>query len=248
MVAAALVGDTLRPKKVWRSEEFDALTKRGLEVPHVDVEFWVGHIGPGTHGPCYICNADAVVWVPADPVPPDKSLAQVLDLDTGGIGDVPAGVTIDPEGYTSDLLGAFEAGTSGDLGAPVFRRRVELKGSPVLRFRDGRAAIVERAFAYEDSDPKVRVVALAFGPAPVWGDLASRAEFVVLMNSLAEALAPKPPPATAPVAAELPAPAPVPQVAPPATDLTLWFVLAMAAALLAEGLLASPKPSAPAKM
>ena len=33
-------------------------------------------------------------------------------------------------------------------------------------------------------------MALAFGPAPAWGDLASRPEWVVLVHSLAEALGP----------------------------------------------------------
>jgi hypothetical protein len=192
-----------------------------------------------------LAGSSPVVWVPADLAPPDSGRSHFLQLNVGGVEEVPAGVTIDPEGYTSDLLGAFEAGTSGDLGAPVFRRRLDLKGPAVLYFRDGRPAATEHTAKYEDSflSHSHRVVALAFGPAPAWGDLASRAEFVVLINSLAEALGPKPAsPSLTLVAAERPAPPAASSVAPPATDLTLWFVLALAAALVVEGLLAVSGP------
>jgi hypothetical protein len=248
MVAAALAGDTLRPKKVWRK------TRVGTEKVDAfgtDVVFWIS--------PSYAevdPNADlafdvslwACVWVPAAP-----------DLATGAapkaslVEETPGGMTIDPDGYTSDLLVAFEAGTSGDLGAPVFCRRVLIDGPVDLRFRDGRPAICESRYlhgmvAYERRYPHHEkayadtcFLRLAFGPAPAWGDLGNRPEFVVLINSLAEALGPKPdapaPPTAQPVdpiKINLPPP-------PTGTDLAIWCVLAMAAMLIVEGFLAAPR-------
>ena len=66
----------------------------------------------------------------------------------------------------------------------------------------------------------LRVVTLAVGPAPAWGDLASRAEFVVLVNSLAEALGPKVHTAAAKPPAAEPPPAPAKAEEPPPRGLT----------------------------
>lgn len=96
---------------------------------------------------------------------------------------------MDPAGYASDLLAAFEGGTSGDLGAAILRQRLPLGATQgtAVRFRDGWPAIQSRR------EGKGRVVVLALGPSPAWGDLASRAEWVVLVHSLAETLAPRGP-------------------------------------------------------
>jgi hypothetical protein len=193
------------------------------------------------------------------------------------------GMTIDPDGYTSDLLAAFEGGTSGDLAAPVFRRLLDLRAKEnliiyrvhsedggvmqvqvlraeerlVVRFHGGSTAIAEYRFG------RGRIVALAFGPDPYWGDLAGRPEFVVLMHSLAEALAPKlaPGPKLAPkqylapgeytggCSCKISASVCVPPVYSPGAnsrgannagiDLTPWLILALAVVLAAESLLAA---------
>jgi hypothetical protein len=154
-----------------------------------DVVFWVGPQAPQDTAPLaqYLARGGAVVWAPGDaPQPPDAALAAALGMRAAGVQDVADGITIDPGGYTSDLVAAFEGGTGGDLGAPVFRRRLLFSDTAAaIAFRDGRAAAVEGRVE------KGRTVALAVGPSPAWGDLAGRAEFVVLMHSLAEALAPQ---------------------------------------------------------
>ena len=170
LVAAAFAGDAAVAKTVTR---LPAAKVNGDALAAADVVFWVGPSGPG--------DAAAVealaryVWIPSAP-----------DSPVQGVEEVAEGVTIDPAGYTSDLVAAFEGGTSGDLGAPVLRRRLVLKenGAVALRFRDGAPAALVRV------RPNGRAVSLAFGPAPFWGDLAGKAEFVVLVHSLAEALAP----------------------------------------------------------
>jgi hypothetical protein len=197
----------------------------------------------------FFARGSGLVWIPADPRPPDAALAALLGFEFGP-AQAAAGAALDPAGYMSDLVEAFEGGTSGDLGAPVFRRRLFIASAAgeTIRFRDGPAAIADRRTG------RGRVVALAFGPAPAWGDLAGRAEFVVLMHSLAEALAPQPaageraagrgagdaPLAKAPPVysrganysrgAEYP---------PGDVDLTLWLVLALALSLVAEALLSA---------
>ena len=163
------------------------LTREALAA--ADVVFWVGPQTPPDAAalPAYLARGGAVVWVPAEaPQPPGAPLAAALGVRAAGAQDVADGVTIDPGGYTSDLVAAFEGGTSGDLGAPVFRRRLLFAdAAAAIAFRDGRTAIAE------GRTDKGRTVALAAGPSPAWGDLAGRAEFVVLMHSLAEALAPQ---------------------------------------------------------
>ncbi|MCX5655415.1 MAG: BatA domain-containing protein [Planctomycetota bacterium] len=153
-----------------------------------DVVFWVGPQAPADAAALteYLARGGAVVWVPgAAPQPPDPPLAAALGVRAAGTQDVPGGITIDPGGYTSDLVAAFEGGTGGDLGAPVFRRRLLFgDATAAIAFRDGPAAVAE------GRPEKGRTLALAAGPSPAWGDLAGRAEFVVLMHSLAEALAP----------------------------------------------------------
>ncbi len=173
LVAAAFAGDAAVAKAVTR---LPAAKVNRDALAAADVVFWVGPAGPGGPGDAAALEALArYVWIPSAPDSPGQ-----------GVEEAPEGVTIDPAGYTSDLVAAFEGGTSGDLGAPVLRRRLVLKenGDVALRFRDGAPAALVRV------RPSGRAVSLAFGPAPFWGDLAGKAEFVVLVHSLAEALAP----------------------------------------------------------
>jgi hypothetical protein len=127
----------------------------------------------------------------------------------------------------------------------VFRRRLVFNdATAALAFRDGRAAAVEGRVQ------NGRTLALAAGPGPAWGDLAGRAEFVVLMHSLAEALAPTSEAfrATSDRAYSAPgkyagdrtregAPSATAQV--PVTPLAPWLAMAFVAALAAESLLAA---------
>jgi len=222
-----------------------------------DVVFWVGPQAPPDTPAltAWLSRGGALVWVPSDAAqPPEAALAGALDAGHAAVQEVADGATIDPAGYTSDLVAAFEGGTSGDLGAPVFRRRLVFANAPAaLRFRDGPAAIAEARIG------NGRALLLAAGPAPAWGDLASRAEFVVLAHSLAEALAPQraplapreytggetaegmvpaaPPPVYSPGPAEYSPGAK--HETPAARDLALWFVLAWAAALAAESWVAA---------
>ena len=236
LVAAAFAGESTGQKVIARRRAAE-MDRAALEA--ADVVFWVGAHAPPAPGLLEtFLSRGALVWVPADRRPPESGLAQALALRATEIQESPDGHTIDPAAYVSDLLGAFEGGTSGDLGSPVFRRRLVLDaaGASTLRFRDGSPAIVDRRVG------KGRVVALAAGPGPEWGDLAGRAEFVVLMHSLAEALAPVP-------GGQANAPAPPPKeiaVAGPAntpalsvTDVSAWFVLGLAAALAAESFLSA---------
>ncbi|MBM4018821.1 MAG: hypothetical protein FJ288_10910 [Planctomycetes bacterium] len=157
-----------------------------------DAVFWVGPQAPPDAAAlaAYLSRGGAVVWMPGEEAqPPEAALAAALGAGgtpggRPGSEDVAAGTAIDPAGYASDLVAAFESGTSGDLAAPVFRRRLvfEPEVAVALRFRDGAAAAVETRIGAG------RAILLAAGPAPAWGDLASRPEFVVLVHSLAEAL------------------------------------------------------------
>ncbi|MFO8012533.1 MAG: BatA domain-containing protein [Phycisphaerae bacterium] len=193
LVAAAFAGETDAPRHVTRSAVGDA---DRADLAPADLVFWVGAKPPAADG-LLAGPRPPVVWLPADAEPPAAALAQALGLAFGDAEAVPDGATVDPAGYTSDLLAAFEGGTSGDLAAAVFRRRLRWdeppapRGKPAAgratvaaRFRDGAPAILARHQA------KVETVALAVGPAPRWGDLASRPEWVVLAHSLVEALAP----------------------------------------------------------
>jgi hypothetical protein len=213
-----------------------------------DVVFWVGPRAPADAAPLaeYLARGGAVVWVPGDaPQPPDPPLAAALGLRPAGVQEMGAGVTIDPGGYASDLVAAFEGGTGGDLGAPVFRRRLVFNdATAAIAFRDGRAAAVEGRVQ------NGRTLALAAGPGPAWGDLAGRAEFVVLMHSLAEALAPTSEAVRAPSDSAYSAPgkyagdrtregAPSATAQVPVTPLAPWLALAFVAALAAESLLAA---------
>jgi len=181
LVSAALAGEAGVAKTV--------AARRAAKVTDADLKatgvvFWVGSKGPPA-GVSLANRRAALVWIPADVQPPEAALAEAVGLAGATVEATPDGVTIDPAGYTADLLAAFEGGTSGDLAAPVLRRRLRGEDeSAAARFRDGAPAIVERR------DGQARAVALAFGPAPAWGDLASRPEWVVLVHSLAEALGP----------------------------------------------------------
>jgi len=262
LVAATFTGDTNIPKQVTLIKA-DDISMQDLAATNVFV--WVGP-RPNLYMPLlqdHLASGDALVLIPGSA---PKSRREVKGLPA--IVDAPDGITIDPDGYTSDLLAAFEGGTSGDLAAPVFRRRLKLEGqeNSVIRFHDGSTAIAEYRIG------RGRVVALAFGPDPSWGDLASRPEFVVLMHSLAEALAPNaaPKPYLAPgeytggnaTKADSHEPPPVysrgANNSPGANkerganeagiDLTPWLILALAVVLVAEGLLAAasaPRGNAP---
>jgi hypothetical protein len=244
-VAAALGGETDVGKTIAR--------RRASEVDRpafdaADVVFWVGsQAAPRAAGIEAFSERAGLVWMPADPRPPDADLAGILAVRPEGPQADPDGYTIDPAAYASDLVQAFEAGTSGDLAAPVFRKRLRLDAAEAgaIRFHDGAPAIVDRR------RDKGRVVAMAAGPSPAWGDLAGRAEFVVLMHSLAEALAPGD---DAWVQSIRPTPSPPParrattvepkEASPTFIDLSAWFVLALAAALAAETVLAASHSSA----
>jgi hypothetical protein len=258
LVAAAFAGES-GGQKIAARRRAAQVDRAALDA--ADVVFWVGPQAPPAAGllEAFLARG-ALVWIPADSRPPESGLAQPLALKAGEAQSNPDGFTIDPAGYVSDLLGAFEGGTSGDLGAPVFRRRLALDGAgaSAISFRDGRPAIVDRRFG------QGRGIALAAGPGPEWGDLAGRAEFVVLMHSLAEALAPvqggpgnAPAPSTAwhgpapsldPVSADSLAhghpTAPAHATPPSHIDLSSWFILALAVALAAEGFVAALQCSA----
>jgi len=292
LVAATFSGDTNVPKKVTLAK---AKAVTASVIAAADVVFWVGGLPdlfawlgdrPQLFSPQskfledYLSSGGRLVWIPgSEPL----SLIRNSYKPPLTIGEKD-GVTIDPDGYTSDLLAAFEGGTSGDLSSPVFRRRiyrfplvygpVQQTTSPdgvstvipsrgadlhtVVRFHGGSTAIAEWLFG------RGRVVALAFGPDPYWGDLAGRPEFVVLMHSLAEALAPvRAPTGRSGVSShgaripareytrDLPVAAQTAEVGAQAeevaaqtgdaasTDLTLWFVLALGVVLVAESLLAA---------
>jgi hypothetical protein len=235
-------GQAAPPKQVARAKAAGA-TAAALAA--ADVVFWVGPQAPPDARPlaAYLARGGAVVWVPSDAAQgPDAALAAALGAGQAAVEDVAEGATIDPAGYTSDLVAAFEGGTSGDLGAPVLRRRLVFADAPArqgdavaspaaLRFRDGATAIAETHVG------SGRAVLLAAGPAPAWGDLAGRAEFVVLTHALAEALARQRAPSapreyTGGETAEGTVPA-------ARRDPTLWFVLGLAAALAAESWLAA---------
>lgn len=188
LVAAAFAGEAGVPKPVTRVEAAQvALSALG----RADVAFWVGSQHPRQIEALreFVGRGGGLVWLPADYRPmKDATFSDWLGIrGDPGVEQSPDGATIDPAGYTSDLLAAFEGGTSGDLSSPVLRRRIPVKTGEtdgVIRFRDGLPAIVDRRRG------KGRVVVLAFGPSPYWGDLAGRPEWVVLVHSLAEALAP----------------------------------------------------------
>jgi len=236
------------------------LTREALAA--ADVVFWVGPQAPADAAPLaeHLARGKSVVWVPGNaPQPPEAALAAALGVRAAAAEEVADGITIDPGGYTSDLVAAFEGGTGGDLGAPVFRRRLTFTDAPAaLAFRDGRAAAVEGRVE------KGRTLALAAGPGPAWGDLAGRAEFVVLMHSLAEALATTrehaslAPDEHAAGGASAGAPAAPPPahsrvakcdsaaVQASATPLAAWLALAFALALAVESVLAARGLSRPA--
>ena len=195
-IAAAFAGqDPLVPKE---ARKVDAGRVEAKDLAASDVVFWVGVCGPSASGWLreYVEKGGSLVWIPvatatrpgrAGASGPGAELAGLLGAEIGDAEAAGDGVTLDPGGYASDLLGAFEGGTSADLAKPVFRSRLVLaarEGIPAVRFTDGRPAIVSRAFG------NGRMVAFGVGPGEEWGDLGARPEFVVLMHSLVEALAP----------------------------------------------------------
>jgi len=195
-IAAAFAGqDPLVPKE---ARKVDAGRVEAKDLAASDAVFWVGVCGPSASGWLreYVEKGGSLVWIPvATATRPGRAGASGPGAELAGlagaeIGDAEAagdGVTLDPGGYASDLLGAFEGGTAADIAKPVFRSRLVLaarEGIPAVRFADGRPAIVSRVLG------RGRVVAFGVGPGEEWGDLGARPEFVVLMHSLVEALAP----------------------------------------------------------
>ena len=188
----------------------------------------------------FVERGGGLVWVPADATPPASALADLLGADVASAEDPADGATLDPGGYLSDLLGAFEGGSSGDLRNPVFRRRLKLTlrtGAEAVRFMDGWPAIVSR------TQGAGRAVALAFGPGRAWGDLATRPEFVVLAHSLVEGVVPhveRVKEASAADRAKDVAPGegrpPAPAPAKPASDLVAWLAAALVLVVAAESL------------
>ncbi len=168
-----------------RASQVDAAALEGVRLV-----FWVGPEAPADPAApaAFVSGGGGLVWVPAAPGPPAEPLARVLGVSFGGVDRPTEGVTIDPAGHGSGLLGAFEGGTSGDVSRPVFRQRLRMtlhdSGGETVRFLDGRAAIFSR------EQGRGRTVALSVGPGRVWGDLGVRPEFVVLVHSLAESLLP----------------------------------------------------------
>ncbi len=187
LVAAAFAGETGVPKPVTRVE---AARVDVSALDRADVVFWVGSQHPRRMGELrgFVVRGGGLVWLPADSRRlKDATFSDWLGMrGSTAVEELPEGVTIDPAGYTSDLLAAFEGGTSGDLNTPVFRRKLCLPRAQntVIRFRDGLPAVQSHRHG------QGRLVVLAFGPSPYWGDLAGRVEWVVLTHSLAEALIP----------------------------------------------------------
>ncbi|MGB2795677.1 MAG: BatA domain-containing protein [Phycisphaerae bacterium] len=186
-IAAAFAGqDPLMPKE---ARKVDAGRVEAKDLAASDVVFWVGVCDPSASGWLreYVEKGGSLVWIPAGASGPGAELAGLIGAEIGDAEAAGDGVTLDPGGYASDLLGAFEGGTAADLAKPVFRSRLVLaarEGIPAVRFTDGRPAIVLRAFG------SGRMVAFGVGPGEEWGDLGARPEFVVLMHSLVEAFAP----------------------------------------------------------
>jgi hypothetical protein len=186
-IAAAFAGqDPLVPKE---ARKVDAGRVEAKDLAASDAVFWVGSQSADRAGllKAYVEGGGAAVWIPAGASGPGAELAGLAGAEIGDAEAAGDGVTLDPGGYASDLLGAFEGGTAADIAKPVFRSRLVLaarEGIPAVRFADGRPAIVSRVLG------RGRVVAFGVGPGEEWGDLGARPEFVVLMHSLVEALAP----------------------------------------------------------
>jgi len=195
-IAAAFAGqDPLVPKE---ARKVDAGRVEAKDLAASDVVFWVGVCGPNATGWLreYVEKGGSLVWIPAATATrpgraggsgPGAELAGLAGAEIGDAEAAGDGVTLDPGGYASDLLGAFEGGTAADIAKPVFRSRLALaarEGRAAVRFADGRPAIVSRVLG------RGRMVAFGVGPGEEWGDLGARPEFVVLMHSLVESLAP----------------------------------------------------------
>jgi len=186
LVAAAFPGLPPAAKKVARVQA-DAIDEAALG--QADVVLWIGRqTGPSFDAvERFVRGGGALIWLPASAEAPEKKLAELLGAEVDGVETAADGVTINPGGYASDLLAAFEGGAAANLAGPVFTQRLVLKprrGSASIRFTDGRTAVVSQTRG------RGRTVALAVGPGKTWGNLAARPEFVVLIHSLVEALAP----------------------------------------------------------
>ena len=183
-IAAAFAGGGPGPAIAPRTLPAEGASAAALGA--ADAVFWVGSNGPPDASALErFVAGGGLVWVPTGAEPPGADLAAILGVSFGRIEDQPDGVTMDPAGYGSDLLAAFEGGTGGDVSRPVFKRRLLLSPKEAARgvaFMDGRPAICARRIG------RGRAVTLAAGPAQTWGDLATRPEFVVLMHSILESL------------------------------------------------------------
>jgi hypothetical protein len=241
-LAAAFAGeDPMVPKKVLRVSAAD-VSQAALKG--IDAVLWVGPDAPPSPSAArgFVERGGGLVWFPADAGPPAAALADLLGADVAAAEDAADGVTLDPGGYLSDLLGAFESGSSGDLRQPVFKRRLALTlrpGAASIRFLDGRPAIVSR------TQGAGRTVTLAFGPGRAWGDLATRPELVVLAHSLVEGVVPRPDRVKGAVAADRVRVAATAQDASakpapdkPASETIAWLAAALVLIVAAEGLVA----------
>jgi hypothetical protein len=185
-VAAAFAADL--PGLPMARKTVAAAQATAAALDAADAVFWVGHEGPPDAAALgrFVARGGGLIWVPAGTEAPAADLAVLLGVAFEGTEDLPDGVTMDPGGYASDLLGAFEGGTGADISRPVFRRRllIALKGAARgVSFMDRRPAVSVRRIG------RGRAVALAVGPSRAWGDLGTRPEFVVLMHSILESLA-----------------------------------------------------------
>ena len=185
-VAAAFAADL--PGLPMARKTVAAAQATAAALDAADAVFWGGPEGPPDAAALgrFVAGGGGLVWVPAGPDPPAADLAALLGVAFDGTEDLPDGVTMDPGGYASDLLGAFEGGTGADISRPVFRRRLLITPRTAARgvsFMDRRPAVSVRRIG------RGRAVALAVGPSRTWGDLGARPEFVVLVHSILESLA-----------------------------------------------------------
>ena len=165
----------IRRRNIFRLERLISAIKPDRKYPYDYVHHKITNYRPDGH---------FMVLMPGSQLL--KDLLRLLAVEIGPASSPPDGVTLDPGGYASPLLGAFEGGSGGDLRKPVLKQRLTVKAratAEVIRFMDGEAAIVSQAAG------KGRALVLAFGPGRAWGDLATRPEFVVLMHSLVESVA-----------------------------------------------------------
>ncbi len=165
----------------------DAVTEARLAG--ADVVFWVGGGAPADAAAPrrYVEAGGGLVWLPDEPKGPPAALAGLVPGRVAGVEAPAEGVTLDPGGYRSDLLAAFEGGAAADLARPTLAKRLALEpdgAETAVRFMDGRPAILSAGVG------RGRALTLAAGPTPTWGRLGGTGQWVVLLHSLLEAFVP----------------------------------------------------------